>query len=117
MHNHLIAVACLSLLLSSSAAHSRGFIILGQGNVSCGKWTDGRRTNGASALGYSSWVLGYLSAYNSYALKHSSDITQGTDNSGVLAWIDNYCRDNPLENIRSATDALIIELQKRSGAY
>jgi hypothetical protein len=64
-----------------------------------------------------SWSLGFVSAFNAYQLKQSEDVSKGTNNAGLLAWLDNYCRANPLDTISRATDALVLELLKRSGAF
>jgi hypothetical protein len=57
------------------------------------------------------WIVGYMSGANtdpSYP-----DVLLGKDLAGLIGWIDNYCRANPLKNIASAASSLIIEL--RSG--
>jgi hypothetical protein len=58
------------------------------------------------------WVLGFLTAFNFYG-NGSGNITNGTDANGVFAWIDTYCAAHPLDQISTATVALVAELSKR----
>ena len=54
-----------------------------------------------------SWVLGWVSAAGYYGahLRH-------TDADAISAWVDNYCRANPLNQIKDAADSLVDELAK-----
>ena len=56
------------------------------------------------------WVTGYLSGLN---MESSTDFLRDRDADGLTAWIDNYCRGNPLHGITQALHALRNEL--RSG--
>ena len=37
--------------------------VLGQGNISCSLWLEGRQTDSPSAAGRTAWVLGFMSAF------------------------------------------------------
>jgi hypothetical protein len=37
-----------------------------------------------------------------------------SDLDGQEAWIDNYCAQNPLDNLSGAAQALVAELRKRA---
>ena len=39
------------------------------------------------------------------ATREPGDSLNGTDADGVLAWIDNYCRANPIKDIADAAEA------------
>jgi hypothetical protein len=101
-------ILLLLLLLSTSVSRAvdlgSGHTLMGFGNNSCGTWTDERRRN--VSAGAHSWVLGFLTAYNLYE-HDAGNVSKGTDAKGLFAWIDNYCRDNPLENLETATVRLI----------
>jgi hypothetical protein len=88
--------------------------ILGAGADSCGAWSAQKGT----ALGNlnNMWILGFVTAVNRYALMIDDNVARGTNAEGLFAWVDNYCRAHPLDNIATATDNLIGELQRRSGA-
>jgi hypothetical protein len=107
-----IFLAELLLVVSVSA---KAAMILGPGITSCGTWAQERRDRAQSnSLMNEAWVLGYLSAYNTYGPKATGHVSKGTDANGLLAWIDNYCSANPLKEIFDATEALILELEKRT---
>jgi hypothetical protein len=79
-----------------------GVTVLGHGaGGSCGRWTTERRAGGGAT--HSAWALGYLSGAAS-ALDR--DLLHDTDGSGLLAWIENYCRANPLEMFHTAVQRL-----------
>jgi hypothetical protein len=110
----IVATVFLSAAISTSAQTADpGKVqvhLYGSGARSCGTWLEDR---GNSILHNTelSWVLGWLSASSlfSEALgKHLRD----TDANAVGAWVDKYCRENPLNNIAAASGALIDELAK-----
>ena len=37
---------------------------------------------------------------------------RNTDAPAITAWVDKYCRENPLKNIADASATLVIELSK-----
>jgi hypothetical protein len=89
-------------------------MVHGEGAVSCGTWTEDRRLAQEHWLPNSAWVLGYITAYNRFALKKSSDIARGTDSDGISAWMDNYCAANPLSTIENGAARLIFVLQVKA---
>jgi hypothetical protein len=109
----LIALTCAMVALASTAP-SANSIIIGAGAESCGTWTNSERNN-TNAYRHQ-WVMGYVSSYNFYSLTVSSDVSQGIDFHGLIAWISNYCASNPLNQIATATINLIEELRRRNGA-
>jgi hypothetical protein len=102
-----IAIAIGSVLWVTCA--SAQCAVLGQGNLSCGRRQKDRRSNTAIALQV--WVLGYLT--RAYYDGINRDLTAGTDTAGIFAWINNYCRANPLKNLVAAVEHLVDTLQKR----
>lgn len=61
----------------------------------------------------SSWVLGYLSGA---AAGSDIDVLKNVDNpNGIKIWIENYCKDHPLDGVPDAARALFLELVKRTG--
>ena len=102
------------LILGQRIYAADTYTVLGQGNQSCGKWTqDSRDPNSTAAIADLVWVLGYVSAYNNYASASSGDVSSNTDVNGIEAWIDGYCANHPLDKIAGAAAELIIELKKR----
>ena len=96
-----------------------GWIAYGWGTKSCGAWTkvEAHRQPvgaevGSNIAAQTSWIVGFISAFNYYQ-GATPDVTEGTDISGVFAWIDNYCATHPLDPINHAVLALIAQLSQR----
>jgi hypothetical protein len=87
----------------------------GAGTQSCGQWL-ASRLHGQEVLPHQSdanpnnlsWVLGWLSAAGYYLPSALRD----TDPDAVAAWVDNYCREHPLEKLQVAAASLVDELSK-----
>ena len=120
----LILVAGLALAPAPSApapAHrDTSYDVRGDGGVTCATWAT-YRTNAAAnnvnavpALVAESWVLGYLTAYN-YFGPGDGHVGSGVDNRAVLAWVDTYCAQHPLDSLATAAHHLIDGLH--SGAH
>lgn len=95
--------------------HTTG--IIGIGNSSCGSWTSWRSSTDmesfSMAFGARSWVAGYLTATAGEYEQINKAIHQ-VDSTGLEAWIDNWCRANPLRSIGEAANALAFHLNKKN---
>ena len=106
---------CISIVRPLGARDFNGFFyVFGEGNSSCGSWLAEKGT--AMEHLDLSWVLGFITAFNAYGLFVDKDVALGTNSDGLAAWIDNYCRAHPRENIAKAAERLIAEFRARSGA-
>jgi len=110
----LLLGAVLSVIITTTAAADKPYIAWGAGRSSCGAWT--RNADGPNDTQYGAWVLGFVSSFNRYGLVEDADIAKGTDAHGIIAWVDAYCRQHPLDSIATATEHLINELITRTGA-
>jgi len=45
-----------------------------------------------------SWVDGFISAFNHY-VRQSGDVATGIDTNGIFARIDTYCASHPLDSV------------------
>jgi hypothetical protein len=117
MLKRLCLLSFLAVTFFGDAKAGDTFAVTGVGQFSCGHWLENKPTRPigeyASAdniLGVmdTQWVLGFLSAFNRYG-DGSGNVMQGTDNSGIYAWIDNYCAAHPLDSIVKAAMALVEE--------
>lgn len=81
------------------------------GAIDCGEWVKSQlRTPPHQAN--RAWLLGFLSGLNQDkfykdALSKVSSATQ------IFLWMDNYCKNNPLEQVSDGTYELFNELMKR----
>lgn len=98
----LMLVACLVMSLNASAKA----VILD--NVTCGSFM---ATDGVARIKYSYWFYGYLSGEN---MRSSVDFLERTDSQGVLAALEKYCLENPLDYFTQAVVAVRTDLQKRA---
>jgi hypothetical protein len=77
--------------------------------TSCGSWAPAQQTQPARAVLLKAWVIGFLSGINLASDK--PDALMGTDYHGAMAWLDNYCKANPLSTITEASLKLIDQLR------
>ena len=85
-------------------------IIFGEAGTTCRTWTQARQTKSRKAGLSAQWIAGYLSGSNVEA-DHPADVLVGTNFDGLMAWIDNYCRANPLDLVGTAALTLFDELK------
>jgi hypothetical protein len=118
-----LIVAAIAALLSGPAA-ARQYAIYGVAGDSCGRWTADRADpDGWPAIVATQWLAGFLTGYNMVLAGMSVlsspgyyDILAGeagTDFSGALAWIDNYCHENATVSIAGAAHRLVDHLTAR----
>jgi hypothetical protein len=115
MIRNLLMVLVVTVLLHSEvgAADKTGnYQVLGSGALSCGSWTAERKKGSDIAAAKKILVTGYISAYNRW-VHPGYDVTEGTDNDGVYAWIDYYCQAHPLDMMAIAVEALIEHFRSR----
>ena len=97
----------LILIAGTISPASQGYTIFGAGTLSCDKWIEERSQNSGLSFGMETWILGFLTGAGWQGAN-----PQDVDNSALYVWVDNFCRENPLKNITSASAALTIELEK-----
>lgn len=106
----ILLVVCAAISGPAQAADpAPRVMIYGVGASSCGTWLADRQ---AQRHQFDlSWILGFLSASGSFAALAGGHLSE-TDANAVAAWVDKYCRDNPLKNIADASGNLFVELAK-----
>lgn len=104
-----------ALLVGSVTAH--GYTRYGDGNKSCGEWTQIKKNGDSSAT--AQWVLGWISAAGYYSVAKGIDNDSGIlvtiDSAEIVAWVDDYCRLKPLNTVAHAAEAAVKELARRAG--
>jgi hypothetical protein len=83
------------------------YYVFGSGSASCGTWTGGENNNPYTYYQKRSWILGFVSGAG-WSNRREYEV----DSDGVYAWIDNYCKANPLKYLNEAAEALVLELEK-----
>lgn len=109
MKRQLIALGLgLAIASSTTAASAQQQAIQNRwmGDATCGGWraapADYNQLQKAALL---NWVLGFLSGRAQPGVR---DVLDDTQVSSVVAWLDNYCADNPLDYLVTAA----FELEK-----
>jgi hypothetical protein len=99
----------VALVMTSATAEA----VTVRGSRSCGRWLEYHQTgNQFGSEAVEEWFVGYLSGL---ALAWQKDFIIGNDNASLFAWLDNYCRSNPLNYLDDAGPTLARELIRRKG--
>jgi len=102
-------VAALLPLTFAAAALAQGIPVQGVGTSSCGQYLQLRaKKNNAQDRVLVSWIWGYMAGFNMEVLQPTT--REAPDAPSTLAYIDKHCRENPLDNVLIATNALIRDL-------
>jgi hypothetical protein len=109
----VFSLVALPFISGGLFADGQPYTVFGKGNESCGKWVQERRANDWATTTSESWLAGYVTAYNRWVALLGGDITHGIDLDGLLAWIDSYCGQHPLNKVSTAAEALIFSLEDR----
>lgn len=105
------------LLLASTVAtaregsHPTGYYLI-EGSVTCGAYAKYRLLKDGQNSAHLYWINGYLTAINNIT-PDTYSIRVSVDKEGLLAWLDNYCKANPLFNLSDAISDLFRELYPR----
>jgi hypothetical protein len=105
-----LAFFCLTLLTLIMPASAndgdapRHFFYMGHN--SCGEWLEERAASHGNQA-YEGWILGFLTGTNAFS---DEDFLEQTDSRSVWAWVDNYCRAQPLDSLATAALKLRYEL-------
>ena len=92
--------------------------VLGQGNISCSLWLEGRQTDSPSAASRTGWVLGFMSAFNQFGTtSERTDVSEGKSSEELMAWIDSYCRQHQGDHLHMALQAFIDDFRKKSSTW
>jgi hypothetical protein len=92
--------------------------MLGAGASSCGDWLSERQAAvttqkpSAALWGESQWILGFIAGAN-VGIAPDMNLIDGTTGTALMVWVDNYCKEHPLENVATAASALLRELVRR----
>lgn len=99
-----LAAAAVVLTLCAPAANA----IVSFGNTDCATWSN------KQSPAHRVWLNGYVSALNYMVyIRNGRDALKQVQSAEQLhAWVDNYCRANPLKLVDAAAIDLFLELSK-----
>ncbi|WP_454907591.1 hypothetical protein [Variovorax gossypii] len=107
-------ILCALLACNTNAQRTAG--MRGAGSVACGTYLADRASgNPNQSIQYSTYAQGYLSGYNTHSTNPELREVPTTDT--IAAYLDRYCRDNPLDIVRNGIDMLIRDLGGYSAPY
>ncbi len=111
----LILIVAMALVSSSVWG---GVYIMGAGTIGCGEFVKERQESDVKSDLNSQWILGFISAINVRRNEENEDSVLGmdTDIVSIELWLENYCREHPLEKLYKASKALIVELEERESS-
>ena len=76
---------------------------------SCAEWAAERAKSGYHSQAQEGWIFGYITGLNAFG-QNSGDNAPGTTAAGLIGWVDNYCKANPLDAVNMAGFDLANEL-------
>jgi hypothetical protein len=114
---HLFAAILLfgpTLALASSP--STPGVYAGAGMASCGKYlSDSQRPD--LVFGYTSWMQGFLSGANlGFSGAGLLDPVTLPDSESIKLYMDNFCKANPLKNVKEGSMELFKDVHARNAA-
>ncbi len=82
--------------------------IYGHGNSKCSEYLDFTMRVGQEnvAKNYQVWLNGFVSAYNTL-MSTTGNVAKGKKSEELMAWMQNYCRQNPNAIFQRATIELL----------
>ena len=109
MKRLLTAIVLVMGIHQVHAANDEGdYVVHGHGKHTCADFIS-KKSSLFTQTYYFVWLQGYFSHYN-MVTPDTQDIWQDMDFNGAILWIENYCRNNPPDDINTAALALIKEL-------
>jgi hypothetical protein len=106
-----ILLAAASVPAAAEIGDDGGRLVIGQGANSCWAWTRSQAAKAATQGLYTQWVAGFVSGVSWEA--DDSDILTRMDFDGLTAWVNDYCKANPLAKVTTGAAMLVQELRAR----
>ncbi len=97
------------LLAATSGALAQQFTFTNLGEPDCGKWLNQRSDT------HKAWLHGVLTGQNIVfaELMKGNPLGKLSSAEQAYAWMDNYCRSNPLKGLSEGAYELFVELIKK----
>lgn len=104
------------MILLALAMHAAqpSMVTIGSGSQPCASWN---AHTGERRAADKQWLAGFLTGLDfGVSIYARSLVRDGDDPEGFIAFVDNYCRGHPRDNVAQAAQALYLELSKRDTA-
>ena len=109
-HRICIAIA-MATSVTCHAQGNREAAIVGVGTGSCGQYLQLRAAQSRNFDdSLEGWITGFVSGMNNARFSVSKSLKLLPDGPSMLAYVDKYCRDNPLKMVFNGADTLFAEL-------
>lgn len=102
----MIVLLCVAASDAQASVNGR-FRQVGIGVMGCGDYVKSNNDIVRDSVG--TWLSGYFTAVNNVR-DDIDDITKKTGPDDWTLWIENWCRANPLKNVGSGAEALLMTL-------
>ena len=79
------------------------------GRADCGEWVKSQ-TTGTQKQSDRAWLLGFLSGLNQDDF-YEDALDKVSSAAQIFLWMDNYCKNNPLEQVSKGAYKLFAELK------
>ena len=106
-----IILAAASVPAAAETGDDGGRLVIGQGPKSCWAWTRSHAEIAETQGLYKQWVAGFVSGVSWEA--DEPDILTRMDSDGLMAWMNDYCKANPLAKVTTGAAMLVQELRAR----
>ena len=106
-----IFFAAASVPAAAETGNDGGRLVIGQGANSCWAWTRSHEAKAATQGLYTQWVAGFVSGVSWET--DDPDILTRMDFDGLMAWMHDYCKANPLAKVTTGAAMLVQELRAR----
>jgi hypothetical protein len=103
--NALFTSFALLWPLDLSAIDGKGNYEIRGAGAKKGSWGEYVRKEREVRRWYENWLMGYLSGINR-AKQGQADYSNGIAPNGLVQWIENYCKQNPLSPFQVAVDEM-----------
>jgi len=95
-------------VMTFTPVHAQTITVMG--SRSCGQWAAVSGDPTVERAVIKNWLTGFMSGL---AMGQGKDILEQTDADSIYLWMDNYCRENPLNSLSNGGNTLYHELEAR----
>ena len=111
---HLNTFTFALAIFAATECHAQGSnetVLIGVGTGSCGQYLQLRAAHSPKFNdSFEGWISGFVSGTNHARFTITRSLKLLPDGPSMLAYVDKFCRENPLKTVFNGADALFAEL-------